>query len=228
MTCTSCAGDPYAQAIGGCRDCATGPQPPSPTGPSLLAGTNRAALLRGIKGARTLARPAQALLAVLTAAPLAAAAFDISATPLGRAVSTLGTLTLVAAIVVFIAWFSRCRDVAELLAPGRHRYRAGWAVGAWFVPVVMWWFPHRIARDIWRANGSTRGEWVVHAWWIAWLARTVGAIAPIELGVGFADFKLYELVANSAAGVLAILMIQQITAGQSRFAPSTGAAPTAT
>jgi Domain of unknown function (DUF4328) len=32
------------------------------------------------------------------------------------------------------------------------RLSPGWAIGAWFVPVINFWFPFRIMVDIWRAG----------------------------------------------------------------------------
>jgi Domain of unknown function (DUF4328) len=59
------------------------------------------------------------------------------------------------------------------------RYAPGWAIGAWFVPVLNFWRPKQIANDIWR--GSDPGYpgqqplWrepvspLLLFWWSAWI-----------------------------------------------------------
>ncbi|MFE6049956.1 DUF4328 domain-containing protein [Kitasatospora sp. NPDC056446] len=234
MSCASCDGDPYAQAVGGCHDCSSSPDSspdssphPSPRSspgttppadPALRPGSGRARSTGRFTDPRSLATSAQILLALLTVAPLVTAAAGGTATPLGRTAFILGPPTFLGAAVVFVCWFDLCRANAELLAPGGHRHAPGWAVGAWFVPVVMWWFPHRIARDIWRANGSTRGEWLVHAWWAAWLAKTAGVVLALLIDAETTAFRACALTVNTVAGVLAVLLVRLLTAPQSRLA----------
>lgn len=87
---------------------------------------------------------------------------------------------LVACAVPFIVWFYRVRRNAELLAPDAHSKARAWAVWGWFVPVVFWWFPRRIALDSWQASlprseGDQRrpSTAMVELWWAAWLADQV-------------------------------------------------------
>ncbi|MFJ4679230.1 DUF4328 domain-containing protein [Kitasatospora sp. NPDC088783] len=116
-------------------------------------------------------------------------------------------------IVVFLCWFRRCRRNAEVFAPGTHRYAPGFAVGAWFIPLAMWWIPRRVALDIHRASG-TGGTWVVDAWWAAWLAKTLGGVIAIRFQDHPDGFSPYHQVTGVAAAALAILFIRQVTAGQ--------------
>lgn len=126
----------------------------------------------------------------------------------------ISMLLIFATIVVFLCWFRRCRLNAEIFAPGTHKYSTGFAVGGWFIPVAMWWIPRRIALDVWRANGSVGGAWMINAWWVAWLAKTLsGGIAA-----GFQShpngYSLYKMVVGVVAAGLAIVVIRQVTAGQ--------------
>ncbi|MEU2078788.1 hypothetical protein [Streptomyces sp. NPDC013489] len=45
------------------------------------------------------------------------------------------------------------RANAEVLALGSHWYPVGFAIGAWAIPLAMWWLPRRIALGIHRAGG---------------------------------------------------------------------------
>lgn len=75
--------------------------------------------------------------------------------------------------IVFIAWFFRMRRNTGLLAPDRFRNGPGWAIGAWFIPLVNLWMPYRIALDMWGAATllPEEGEryrtriWPVNLWW---------------------------------------------------------------
>ncbi|MFF5155849.1 DUF4328 domain-containing protein [Streptomyces sp. NPDC000348] len=75
--------------------------------------------------------------------------------------------------VLFITWFFLTRRRTGLLAPDRFRMGAGWAIGAWFVPVANLWLPYRVAVDMWGACSPlpTEGQqrrvpmWPVNLWW---------------------------------------------------------------
>jgi hypothetical protein len=160
------------------------------------------------------ARAAQVLIAVQTAAQLALAVVGGTRSPVFARFALISTVLLLATVVMFLNWFHRCRLNAEVFAPGTHRYSAGFAVGAWFIPVAMWWIPRRIALDIRRAGSPVGGAWLIEAWWVAWLAKTVGGAVAAQLGARPYGYSLYDDVVGVVAAVLAVLMIQQVTAGQ--------------
>ncbi|WP_377270621.1 DUF4328 domain-containing protein [Peterkaempfera sp. SMS 1(5)a] len=124
------------------------------------------------------------------------------------------------AVVLFILWFRRSRRNAEEFKPHTAAYAPGWAAGGWFVPVAMWWIPRRVAVDICRAStddttpdpGSSS---LVNAWWAAWLAHqgTAVAISWTDHQDSLAVVALVQML-NVSAAVLAVLLIQHITALQ--------------
>ncbi|GJF32473.1 hypothetical protein KNE206_51730 [Kitasatospora sp. NE20-6] len=157
---------------------------------------------------------AQVLIAVQTAVQLAGAVTVGTGSKLFAQFVPISMPLFVATVVVFLFWFRRCRLNAEHFAPGTHRYSAGLAVGAWFIPVAMWWIPRRMALDVLRANSPAGGAWVINAWWAAWLAKTVGGAIAVQLGSGPYGYSPYDAAVNVVAAVLAILVIRQVTAGQ--------------
>ncbi|WP_280669258.1 MULTISPECIES: DUF4328 domain-containing protein [unclassified Kitasatospora] len=132
--------------------------------------------------------------------------------PAGQFV-TLQSLLSTATIVVFVIWFRRCRLNAQAYAPGAHKYTSGYAVGGWFIPVAMWWIPRRITVDVWRASGLA-GTWPVNVWWVAWLAKWAAVVATPYLSVDWTAFSPLIQVTNLVAAVLAVLMIQRLSAAQ--------------
>ncbi|MFH8795547.1 DUF4328 domain-containing protein [Streptomyces sp. NPDC017941] len=156
-------------------------------------------------------------------------------------------LALLATAVVFICWFRRVRVNAEVFAPDGHAKARGWAVGGWFVPVVNFWFPRRIAVDIWNASAPTTTAAVpagfeqpvapparprrtlLNAWWTLWLCTgVIGQIASrqyenaeepeaIKQAVGS---LMASDVLNIAAAVVAILFVRRLTAMQDAKARS--------
>jgi hypothetical protein len=73
------------------------------------------------------------------------------------------------------------RRNAGLWAPQRHGQ--GWALGAWFTPVLFLWFPFQMLGDVWRASepapASRRGtDPVAKAWWACWTASGRRGLHP--------------------------------------------------
>ncbi|MFF7990820.1 DUF4328 domain-containing protein [Kitasatospora xanthocidica] len=141
-----------------------------------------------------------------------------------------------ATAVVFIVWFYRIRENADLLAPNGHRHGRGWAIGAWFTPVVLLWFPWQLMVDCWRASAPldaegrrrTVSEKVVALWWSTWIGSiVVGRIAStmvrhVDLTVIDNLESLRDTIRVEAAGsalrlvaaVAAILVVNRLTAMQ--------------
>lgn len=142
-----------------------------------------------------------------------------TASDFGR-VSMIFVYVATAAIVSFLMWFARCRRNAELLSPGRVPGSVTWAVLAWLIPVFNLWVPRGLVQDVHRASAPDgadpgRSDTLVNVWWAAWIGHTVLSVAGTHLGGGT---SLPLLVAaetlDGLAAVLAIILIQRITARQ--------------
>ncbi|MDX2732641.1 MULTISPECIES: DUF4328 domain-containing protein [unclassified Streptomyces] len=126
-----------------------------------------------------------------------------------------------ATLVTFLLWFRRCRYNAQALSVGPFAHTPGWAVGAWFTPVLMWWRPRRIALDIHRAVGHDPATdttvTLINAWWAAWIAHMVAAVTATS--TSYADSVVLSVVSQALyliAAVFVILVIQRMTAAQTR------------
>jgi hypothetical protein len=145
------------------------------------------------------------------------------------------------ASLAFLPWFHRAyRNVQR--AGANLRFGTGWAVGAWFVPVLSWWRPKQIANDTWRGSPLDGGlrdpTWqerpvsaLVHWWWVLyllWLAvdaipwlvldsndellTTRSAIDSEQAGVGL---LILSAIVGIAGVVLAIVLVRRVTQIQS-------------
>lgn len=127
----------------------------------------------------------------------------------------------------FIAWFFRAYKNLRRLGVENMRYRTGWAIGAWFIPIFNWFRPKHIANDVWR--GSERGvdvatQWrrvtvpnFVHWWWGLFLAQwflletgqritasgytTLNSWSSYDIGFGSSD-GLTQIESGTVADVL--------------------------
>ena len=148
-------------------------------------------------------------------------------------VTILFVPTFIAAYVVGCLWLQRARSNAERISPTWPHARSGvWVWLGWWVPVVSWWFPYQMVRDV-RA-GSLGHGWTsggVGAWWTCWLVFQFSGQAGVFLvpSSGVPDAALArvipwaETVATLAVLVALVLwlrLIREITAAQTRAAGS--------
>ena len=142
---------------------------------------------------------------------------------------------LLVSTIVFLRWFSAAyRNLLPLGATSR-RFTPGWAIGAWFIPILNLWRPKQIANDIWRASEvdapPDQGDaWrerpvspLVTWWWAAWVAG--GIVGNTVLRLSFrsdtpealrdaVSADILALVLDIVAAVLAILVVRAVTARQ--------------
>ena len=164
---------------------------------------------------------------------------------------------LVVGPVTFLPWFYRAyrnllrrgiSDLNDLYAAGGPvvlRYRSGWAIGAWFVPILNLFRPKQIMNDIWRGSFSHPGAgktWrlttvsgLVHWWWGLWIASFAVRLAARAarpsgqdlntrnqtldaLEAERASFYIDMLAAALliAAAALAIMIVRRVTKAQDR------------
>jgi hypothetical protein len=123
-----------------------------------------------------------------------------------------------AAMVMFLVWFYRARVNAE--GHGWPQRRSpGWAIGAWFAPVVNFWFPFQIMVDIWRAGlpeqARTNIAILPGIWWASVLAFFCLLFSTGQPGPSHPAW--YVSMAIYGTGVLAAIMtallVQMVSSG---------------
>jgi len=145
--------------------------------------------------------------------------------------SVRAAMALVTA-VVFLIWLRRgYRNLIAMRTPGL-RHRPGWAVGAWFVPIMNFGRPIEIVNDTWRASdpelpaGDARWYLLRPPWWHAWwwacflgyaLSGWVAGRIPDETPAGFRTvFALILLgeVFSLPAALLCMRVVSDVTRRQ--------------
>ncbi|MGR6973863.1 DUF4328 domain-containing protein [Streptomyces cynarae] len=123
---------------------------------------------------------------------------------------------MTAAAVLFLVWLARCRRYARILTGATVGASGVWAVVAWFVPVLNWWFPRQFVLDIERASAGVSQKAskaaLVNAWWAVWVAHLVVGAVAFTVGQGTAiPFVVVAETLTIGAAVLAICVIEHIT-----------------
>jgi Domain of unknown function (DUF4328) len=141
------------------------------------------------------------------------------------------------AVVAFIRWFHRAYRNLEPLGASR-RFRKGWAIWGWFVPIWGLFRPKQIANDIWRASdpdaGSDQGAYeersvpaIFQFWWAAYLISSFANNAALRISFraetidDFSDAAVATMIADGSsviAGILAILVVRRSTERQAERA----------
>jgi hypothetical protein len=117
--------------------------------------------------------------------------------------------------VLFLGWLWR----AHRQAGAARRYRPGWVVAGWLLPVVNLWLPPRLVHDVWvgsaphRRVDRQRAAAIVVAWWVS-LLSAVG-LAQLFRAAGMdtladARFAAQVGLAGAAAQALAAALCMTI------------------
>ena len=140
-------------------------------------------------------------------------------------------VAMLACGVVFIGWTRRLyRNIDEL--GGARRFTPGWAVGAWFVPILNFWRPRQVLDDVWRTSSPERWQGtqamgrsgLLDAWWAAFIIAGIGSrianagLASEDVNAGDIRFTGVVDLLYLAAAVLAFWVVTRITEEQEAHA----------
>jgi Domain of unknown function (DUF4328) len=129
----------------------------------------------------------------------------------------------IAGAIVFIRWLHGAYKNVDVVARPERRYGHGWAIGAWFVPILNLWRPKQIVNDVWRAGGTNAEDsepgWLLLIWWTAFIVSGfAGRYADnIFEGEGLDDLRNGTIAIMVSDGmdvigaILAILIVRAAT-----------------
>jgi Domain of unknown function (DUF4328) len=142
-------------------------------------------------------------------------------------------LVIVPTIVMWVVWQYRAHSNLPALGATNLRYRPGWVVGWWFIPVANLAIPYLTVRELHKASDPEAGavDWkarrtwaLLWLWWGSWLAQTAlngisstlafDPDAPIGDYIASDYFSIAGDIAYAVAGALAILLVRSIDARQ--------------
>jgi len=145
------------------------------------------------------------------------------------AVSIAEIVIYVIGLVIFLVWFWRAYANGPALGLRDPRFGKGWAIGAWFVPILNLFRPKQIANDAWRAGDPHRPLdspfWrddpvspLLNWWWGVWLlSGFVGNISrrlpyeTVEEDKAFTTVAIFSSALWLVAAVLAIAVVRRTT-----------------
>jgi Domain of unknown function (DUF4328)/Septum formation len=136
--------------------------------------------------------------------------------------------TFVVSVILWLLWFHRAYRNVDSFGTLDTRMGSGWAVGAWFIPIVNLFLPKSLANDIWRGTEpepprdgrEPRVAPLVHWWWAAWLVANVLGNLSFRLldDAGTLDAERTAVAVDIAAGisfvvagVLALRFVRAVT-----------------
>lgn len=136
--------------------------------------------------------------------------------------------------IAFLMWVYRTSKNLEPLGAHGQRFSPAWAVGWWFVPIMLLFRPYQVMAEIWRGSGGealllSGDNWqdrsvspMLAWWWWIWIVARITSLVlsrvPDTLTTdGVSAFLLFWVVSDVlwiAAGILAIIIVRRITRRQ--------------
>jgi hypothetical protein len=148
-------------------------------------------------------------------------------------VSVLLTLASLATVfVLLVIWMWRIAKNNELLGRVDPRFRPGWTIGGWFVPLASLVIPVMVMQDLWRGTDpasrpgdptwrSARRSAVVGWWWVAYLVsflRFAGSGSEAVTRSELETLRTTDTVAvvGSIASIVAAILLVKVVRSISR------------
>lgn len=134
-----------------------------------------------------------------------------------------------AAYVVGCLWLSQSRQFAQAVAPQfPHARDAVWVWLGWVIPVVAFWFPLQVVRDVRAATVDRRSATGLAVWWSAWLLSFVRITFWSNSDPSLVPQLVSELVTGVAtliAAVMWVRIVREITSAQRARIQAVSSAP---
>jgi hypothetical protein len=138
----------------------------------------------------------------------------------GAAILLVGVIVYAAGIIgsaiAVPMWMHRAFRNLPALGEQGMRWSPAWAAGAWFIPIVNFFIPYQVMRELWSSCGD--GQPLPQRWWTAWIAGVVVNFAGNLFARGNVPvsdlFSFLSGVCAVIAGFLLITMIRRATRHQ--------------
>ena len=135
-------------------------------------------------------------------------------------------LAIVVATIVLLLWVSRTNRACRELGATHMQFTPGWAWGYWLIPILNFFKPYQIVRELWTTTDPEgRSSRLVGIWWAAWLftgfaARASGNLPPEPTLQDFREanqFVLFSHGVDIVGFALTIVLVTKLTARLQAF-----------
>lgn len=163
---------------------------------------------------------------------LQADALTAAAELVDRYALVVGIAYLVVVICAFIAngiWIYRASWNAGQLQPFPGRITPGWAVGWFFVPIMLLWKPYQAMKETWAASvpATTLPGWLGW-WWAAWVSGNILGQISLRMSKTITTYEDVRMVAmidalssviSLVAGFLFLKIVREVSRAQAGRRP---------
>ena len=138
-------------------------------------------------------------------------------------------------VIVFLSWIHRASSNMHAMKPygvENPRFSIGWSIGWWFVPLMSWFRPHQVMRELWRRSYPDNGQPLLALMWVWWILFVVNNLMGwtsfrqsfsgpqnIETIQGQNNFLLVSAGLDAVTALLLMVIVSQISAHQVRLLP---------
>lgn len=142
-------------------------------------------------------------------------------------------ITIAALLIISLMWLYRVHKNLPALGVSDLRFSPGWAVASWLIPIVNFYLPYQVVKEIWKAsdpsvNPSSNLSWqktptslILGWWWGFWLTSALAGQASMFLSkktLGDVYTMSWVLLASDiliiVADIFLILIVRTIDARQ--------------
>lgn len=100
-------------------------------------------------------------------------------------------ITIAALLIISLMWLYRVHKNLTALGASELRFSPGWAIASWFIPIVNFYQPYQVVKEIWKAsdpsvNPSSNLLWqkaptslILGWWWGFWLTSAIAGQASM-------------------------------------------------
>ncbi|UYZ60585.1 DUF4328 domain-containing protein [Hymenobacter latericus] len=132
-------------------------------------------------------------------------------------------LIRVASYVFLIRWFRRAyANIARAGEPTQ--YSDGWAAGAWFVPILSFFRPYSMMKEVWRhtqllAYDAVQPHGLLRIWWLLFVlhlgaARMSGRSDAEPGDMAYTTLMVLEYSLSIAMAVLTVVVIRRVATAE--------------
>jgi hypothetical protein len=142
--------------------------------------------------------------------------------------SGIYALASIPTAVLWLVWQFRAHSNLAALGSANLRFKPGWVVGWWFIPIANFAVPYLTMRELWKASDPASGalDWRSHKtpsfqwlWWAGWLgAVALGSVSfTIAANATMVDdliaaeyFSMGQTVVTVATAILAVMLVRDV------------------